>query len=81
MLADRADNATLTGVMINADCGLGIRGIRHVAGDWSCEHPSPDLRLATPMMEFIHPAQPGVEQAVRAALPIWQQKWPPSIRS
>lgn len=32
MLADRADNATLTGVMINADCGLGIRGIRHVAG-------------------------------------------------
>ena len=32
MLASRADNATLSGVMINADCGLGIRGIRHVAG-------------------------------------------------
>lgn len=32
MLASRADNRTLTGVMINADCGLGIRGIRHVAG-------------------------------------------------
>lgn len=32
MLADRADNRTLSGVIINADCGLGIRGIRHVAG-------------------------------------------------
>lgn len=32
MLADRRDNRTLTGVLINADCGLGIRGIRHVAG-------------------------------------------------
>lgn len=32
MLASRADNVTLSGVMINADCGLGIRGIRHVAG-------------------------------------------------
>lgn len=32
MLADRRDNRTLSGVMINADCGLGIRGIRHVAG-------------------------------------------------
>jgi len=32
MLASREDNKTLTGVMINADCGLGIRGIRHVAG-------------------------------------------------
>jgi len=32
MLASRADNATLSGVLINADCGLGIRGIRHVAG-------------------------------------------------
>lgn len=32
MLASRADNRTLTGVIINADCGLGIRGIRHVAG-------------------------------------------------
>lgn len=32
MLASRDDNRTLTGVMINADCGLGIRGIRHAAG-------------------------------------------------
>lgn len=32
LLASRADNRTLSGVMINADCGLGIRGIRHVAG-------------------------------------------------
>ncbi|MDD2704708.1 MAG: 3-(cis-5,6-dihydroxycyclohexa-1,3-dien-1-yl)propanoate dehydrogenase [Acidocella sp.] len=32
MLASRADNRTLSGVMINADCGLGIRGIRYVAG-------------------------------------------------
>ena len=32
MLADRADNRTLSGVLIQADCGLGIRGIRHVAG-------------------------------------------------
>ena len=32
MLASREDNRTLTGVLINADCGLGIRGIRHVAG-------------------------------------------------
>ncbi|WP_448208000.1 3-phenylpropionate-dihydrodiol/cinnamic acid-dihydrodiol dehydrogenase [Azospirillum sp. sgz302134] len=31
-LACRADNRTLTGVLINADCGLGVRGIRHVAG-------------------------------------------------
>ncbi len=32
MLASRANNRTLSGVMINADAGLGIRGIRHVAG-------------------------------------------------
>lgn len=32
MLASRQDNQTLSGVFINADCGLGIRGIRHVAG-------------------------------------------------
>lgn len=32
MLASRADNRTLSGVLIHADCGLGIRGIRHVAG-------------------------------------------------
>lgn len=32
MLASRTDNRTLSGVMINADCGLGIRGIRQVAG-------------------------------------------------
>jgi len=32
LLASRANNQTLSGVMINADCGLGIRGIRHVAG-------------------------------------------------
>jgi len=32
LLASRQNNRTLTGVMINADCGLGIRGIRHVAG-------------------------------------------------
>ncbi|MCB5944226.1 3-phenylpropionate-dihydrodiol/cinnamic acid-dihydrodiol dehydrogenase [Acidocella sp. KAb 2-4] len=32
MLASRADNRTLSGVLVNADCGLGIRGIRHVAG-------------------------------------------------
>ncbi|MBB3933301.1 2,3-dihydroxy-2,3-dihydrophenylpropionate dehydrogenase [Kaistia hirudinis] len=32
LLASRANNRTLSGVMINADCGLGIRGIRHVAG-------------------------------------------------
>lgn len=32
LLASRGDNRTLSGVMINADCGLGIRGIRHVAG-------------------------------------------------
>lgn len=31
-LASRADNRTLTGVIINADCGLGVRGIRSVAG-------------------------------------------------
>ncbi len=31
MLASRRNNRTLTGVMINADAGLGIRGIRHVA--------------------------------------------------
>ena len=32
MLASRADNRTLSGVLINADAGLAIRGIRHVAG-------------------------------------------------
>lgn len=32
LLASRANNRTLSGVAINADCGLGIRGIRHVAG-------------------------------------------------
>lgn len=32
MLACRADNRTLSGVLINADAGLAIRGIRHVAG-------------------------------------------------
>ena len=32
MLASRANNRTLSGVMINADAGLGIRGIRYVAG-------------------------------------------------
>ncbi|WP_034990666.1 3-phenylpropionate-dihydrodiol/cinnamic acid-dihydrodiol dehydrogenase [Beijerinckia mobilis] len=32
LLASRTDNRTLSGVLINADCGLGIRGIRHVAG-------------------------------------------------
>lgn len=32
LLASRANNRTLSGVVINADCGLGIRGIRHVAG-------------------------------------------------
>ncbi|NVI03688.1 3-phenylpropionate-dihydrodiol/cinnamic acid-dihydrodiol dehydrogenase [Paraburkholderia youngii] len=32
MLASRANNRVLSGVMINADAGLGIRGIRHVAG-------------------------------------------------
>lgn len=32
LLASRENNQTLTGVAINADCGLGIRGIRHVAG-------------------------------------------------
>lgn len=32
LLASRANNRTLSGVMINADAGLGIRGIRHVAG-------------------------------------------------
>jgi hypothetical protein len=31
MLASRRNNRTLSGVMINADAGLGIRGIRHVA--------------------------------------------------
>ncbi len=31
MLASRRNNRTLSGVMINADGGLGIRGIRHVA--------------------------------------------------
>lgn len=35
LLASRSDNRTLSGVMINADCGLGIRGIRHVAGGLS----------------------------------------------
>lgn len=32
LLASRSNNRTLSGVAINADCGLGIRGIRHVAG-------------------------------------------------
>jgi len=32
LLASRANNQTLSGVLINADAGLGIRGIRHVAG-------------------------------------------------
>lgn len=32
LLASRANNQTLSGVFINADAGLGIRGIRHVAG-------------------------------------------------
>lgn len=32
LLASRANNRTLSGVMINADAGLGIRGIRHTAG-------------------------------------------------
>ncbi|MBV8157571.1 MAG: 3-(cis-5,6-dihydroxycyclohexa-1,3-dien-1-yl)propanoate dehydrogenase [Dyella sp.] len=32
LLASRQNNQTLTGVMINADAGLGIRGIRNVAG-------------------------------------------------
>ncbi|MBP6345457.1 3-phenylpropionate-dihydrodiol/cinnamic acid-dihydrodiol dehydrogenase [Neisseriaceae bacterium CLB008] len=32
LLASRANNRTLTGVMIQADAGLGIRGIRHTAG-------------------------------------------------
>ncbi|WP_281278320.1 3-phenylpropionate-dihydrodiol/cinnamic acid-dihydrodiol dehydrogenase [Paraburkholderia dinghuensis] len=32
MLASRANNRVLSGVMINADAGLGIRGIRHAAG-------------------------------------------------
>ncbi len=32
LLASRQNNQTLSGVMINADAGLGIRGIRHVAG-------------------------------------------------
>lgn len=35
LLASRANNSTLSGVMINADAGLGIRGIRHVAGGLS----------------------------------------------
>lgn len=32
LLASRANNQVLSGVMIQADAGLGIRGIRHVAG-------------------------------------------------
>lgn len=32
LLASRANNRVLSGVMIQADAGLGIRGIRHVAG-------------------------------------------------
>ncbi len=32
MLASRRNNRTLSGVMINADAGLAIRGIRNVAG-------------------------------------------------
>lgn len=32
LLASRANNQALSGVLINADAGLGIRGIRHVAG-------------------------------------------------
>ncbi|MDN0076407.1 3-(cis-5,6-dihydroxycyclohexa-1,3-dien-1-yl)propanoate dehydrogenase [Crenobacter sp. SG2303] len=35
LLASRANNRTLSGVMINADAGLGIRGIRHAAGGMS----------------------------------------------
>ncbi|MPM63511.1 3-phenylpropionate-dihydrodiol/cinnamic acid-dihydrodiol dehydrogenase [bioreactor metagenome] len=35
LLASRQNNQTLSGVMINADAGLGIRGIRHVAGGLS----------------------------------------------
>ena len=31
MLASKRNNRTLSGVMINADAGLGIRGNRHVA--------------------------------------------------
>ncbi|CSL99956.1 hypothetical protein ECZU34_15860 [Escherichia coli] len=31
MLASRRNNRALSGVMINADAGLAIRGIRHVA--------------------------------------------------
>jgi hypothetical protein len=67
MLASRADNRTLSGVFINADCGLGIRGIRHVAGGTGSVS---NVRLIcashTPMMEFIHPA-PDVEAGARAA--------------
>lgn len=32
LLASRANNRTLSGVLLNADAGLAIRGIRHVAG-------------------------------------------------
>ncbi|QIL83634.1 3-(cis-5,6-dihydroxycyclohexa-1,3-dien-1-yl)propanoate dehydrogenase [Diaphorobacter sp. HDW4A] len=35
LLASRQNNRTLSGVMIQADAGLGIRGIRHVAGGLS----------------------------------------------
>ncbi|MEX3639565.1 3-phenylpropionate-dihydrodiol/cinnamic acid-dihydrodiol dehydrogenase [Paraburkholderia sp. BR14320] len=32
LLASRANNRTLSGVLLNADAGLAIRGIRHTAG-------------------------------------------------
>ncbi|MBF5007162.1 3-phenylpropionate-dihydrodiol/cinnamic acid-dihydrodiol dehydrogenase [Diaphorobacter caeni] len=35
LLASRQNNRALSGVMIQADAGLGIRGIRHVAGGLS----------------------------------------------
>ncbi|MBY4864937.1 3-(cis-5,6-dihydroxycyclohexa-1,3-dien-1-yl)propanoate dehydrogenase [Burkholderia anthina] len=38
LLASRANNRTLSGVMIQADAGLGIRGIRHVAGGLHVSH-------------------------------------------
>ncbi|MDN7904699.1 3-(cis-5,6-dihydroxycyclohexa-1,3-dien-1-yl)propanoate dehydrogenase [Burkholderia diffusa] len=38
LLASRANNRTLSGVMIHADAGLGIRGIRHVAGGLHVSH-------------------------------------------
>ncbi|MCA8292285.1 3-(cis-5,6-dihydroxycyclohexa-1,3-dien-1-yl)propanoate dehydrogenase [Burkholderia sp. AU30198] len=39
LLASRANNRTLSGVMIQADAGLGIRGIRHVAGGLDVARP------------------------------------------